>query len=156
MKTKVTDFLDSANIPYEIKPHTKAVYTCEDAARERNVRLTQILKCMIGQDERQNIYVMLIPGDKILKIKRVRQIAKGRRIELISPDKLSDNLGLTVGAISPIQLLGKAKQFLIDNNVFREDYIDISSGDPDAGIEMRADTLADIVNAVRCDIVSVR
>lgn len=110
MKTQVTEFLDSASVPYEIKPHAKAVYTCEDAARERNVRLTQILECMIGQDEQQNIYVMLIPGDKILKIKRARQVAKGRRIELLHPDRISDHLGLTVGAISPIQLLGKEKK----------------------------------------------
>lgn len=156
MKTQVTEFLDSASVPYEIKPHVKAVYTCEDAAHERNVRLTQILKCMIGQDEQQNIYVMLIPGDKILKIKRARQVAKGRRIELLQPDRISDHLGLTVGAISPIQLLGKAKQFLIDNKVFREEYIDISSGEPDFGIEMRSDTLTAILKAVRCNIVSVR
>lgn len=78
--------------------------TCEDAARERNMRLTQIL----------------------------------------------------IGAISPIQLLGNATHFFIDNNVFREAYIAISSGEPDSGIEMRTDTLAAILKAVRCDIVSVR
>ena len=156
MNTKVTDFLDSANVSYEIKPHTKAVYTCEDAARERNVRLTKILKCMLGQDDQQNIYVMLIPGDKILKIKRVRQVANGRRIELLHPDRISNFLGLTVGAISPIQLIGLAKQFFIDNNVFREEYVDISSGEPDSGIEIRSGTLTAILKAVKCDIVSVR
>lgn len=99
---------------------------------------------------------MLIPGDKILKIKRVRQVAKGKRIELLHPDKISNQLSSTVGALSPIQLLGKAKQFFIDNNVFREEYIDISSGEPDSGIEMRSDTLTEILKAIRCDIVSKR
>ncbi|MGB0562336.1 MAG: aminoacyl-tRNA deacylase [Spirulinaceae cyanobacterium] len=156
MPTAVTTFLDSAQIEYQIKPHRQAVYTCADAARERKVRLSQILKCMLGQDEQQQLYVMLIPGDKILKIKRVRQLTQGRRVALIPPEAIASQWGLTVGAVSPIQLLGKAQQFFMDNTVFREDLVTMSSGEPDAGIMVRSQTLAELVNAVRCDIISTR
>ena len=153
MKTSVTQFLDSVGISYEIKPHKRKVYTCEDAARERGVRLSQIVKCMIGRDQAGNISVMLIPGDKILKLKKVRQVAGGIRIDLVPPEELTEELGLTVGAISPIQLLGLAT-FYIDNSIFREEFVDISSGEPDAGIELRAMSLRDILGASQCDIIS--
>ncbi len=153
MKTSVTEFLDSAGINYMIKKHNKAVFTCEDAANERGVRLRQIVKCMIGSDKDGNYHIMLIPGDKILKIKKVRQIAGGIRIDLVSPEKLKEKLNLIVGAISPVQLIGRAK-FYMDDSLFREEFVDISSGAPDAGIELLAEDLYLILDASKCDMIS--
>ena len=50
METDVTRMLNDAGIPYTPKPHAKPVYTCKDAARERGVRVSQIVKCMVGKD----------------------------------------------------------------------------------------------------------
>jgi Ala-tRNA(Pro) deacylase len=111
---------------------------------------------MIGQDPDRHLHVMLIPGDKRLKIKRVRQIAGGLAIELLSPEALTLDFGFTVGAISPTQLIGRAKQFYLDNTVFREELVDISSGNPNAGLELRLEDLVRLVNPIRCDIISTR
>lgn len=156
MQTPVTEFLDVQNIPYELKLHTQPVFTCTDAARERQVRLSQILKCMVGQDADENLYVMLIPGDKKLKIKRVRQLAGGIRIGLVPPEQLAQNLGLTVGAISPLQLLGKAAQFFLDNSVLREEWVTMSAGVPEAGVAVQTTQLAELLQGVWGDIISVR
>ena len=153
METIVTQFLDSAGINYNIKLHKENVYTCEDAARERGVRLSQIVKCMIGRDTNGSFHIMLIPGDRILKLKKVREVAGGIRIDLVPPEQLEETLGLIVGAISPIQLIGRAK-FYIDNSVFQEEFVDISSGEPDAGIELSVNDLQGVLNAERCDIIS--
>ena len=40
MNTEITEKLDELQIEYKIKPHKKPVYTSEDAARERGVRLS--------------------------------------------------------------------------------------------------------------------
>ena len=154
MRTSVTEFLDAAGVSYEIKPHSQPVFTCEDAARERGVRLSQIVKCMMGADPDGGIHVMLIPGDKTLKIRRVRPVAGGVRIDLLSPQEIEERLGLTVGAISPLQLVGKVVRFYLDHSVLREEFVDISSGEPDAGVELRSEDLRELLNAVRCDIIS--
>ena len=155
METLATQFLDSESIDYQIKPHRKEVFTCEEAARERGVRLSQIVKCMVGLDSEGNIHVMLIPGDKRLKLKRVRKVANGAKIDLVSPEALADEFRITVGAISPIQFVGKAR-FYMDNSLDREKLVDISSGRPDAGIELASEDLGKILAAVRCDIISTR
>ena len=72
---------------------------------------------------------MMVPGDRILKLKRVRPAAGGIRIDLVSPEELAEKLGLTVGAISPTQLAGRA-WFYMDQSIFDEEYVDISSGVP--------------------------
>ena len=153
MRTPVTEFLEAAGVEYTIKPHSTKVYTCEDAARERGVRLSQIVKCMVGADPSGTLHVMLIPGDKSLKLKRARQAAGGVRIELVRPEQLAGEYGLTVGAISPTQFVGRAAIY-VDNSIFREEVVDISSGEADAGIELRTEDLMRVLGAMRCDIIS--
>ena len=142
---------DNLGIKYEIKKHQSPVYTCEDAAKERGVVLAQVLKCMVGKDSEGNIYAMLLPGDRLLKIKKVRQIAQGANISLAPTEELA-KLGLEVGAISPVQLLGRAK-FYMDKTVLNEEYITISSGAADAGVMLKTKDLAGVIKPDLCDII---
>lgn len=153
METTVTTFLSERSIPYKLKAHSAPVFTSEDAARERNVRLSQIVKCMVGIDSKEGIHVMLIPGDRILKLKRVRSIAGGIKIDLIDAEILQRKFEVIVGAMSPTQFVGRAR-FYIDNTVFNEEEVDISSGDPSAGVELKSTDLAQALDAMRCDIIS--
>ena len=153
METSVTKALDDLGIEYSIREHQHPVFTCEDAARERKVRITQILKCMVGKDAGSNVHVMLIPGDKKLKIKKLNRIDAENKIELVPLEELSAKFGVTAGAISPIQFLGNAK-FYLDKTSLLEEIITISSGSPDAGIELKMSDLVDIIKPVLCDIIS--
>jgi prolyl-tRNA editing enzyme YbaK/EbsC (Cys-tRNA(Pro) deacylase) len=154
METSVTQYLDSVGLNYRVTSHQNAAYACEDVARERGLRLSQIVKCMVGHDPKGGIHVMLIPGDKTLKLKRVRQIAGGTRIDLVPREILSDDFNLIIGAISPTQFVGQAR-FYMDNSIFREKVVDISSGEPNAGVELMAKELAVVLGAVLCDIISI-
>nr|WP_294516694.1 YbaK/EbsC family protein [uncultured Rhodopila sp.] len=154
METVVTRFLAERGIPYTLKRHVFPAYNCEDAARARGVRISQIVKCMVGMDVEGGLHVMLIPGDRILKLKKVRPLAGGLKIDLMCRETLAENYDVTVGAISPTQFFGIAS-FYMDHSVFLEDDVDISSGDLTAGIEVSAGRLEQLLGAMRCDIVSV-
>lgn len=153
MNTSVTQFLDSVGLNYQVTSHQIEAYACEDVARERGLRLSQIVKCLVGHDPNGGVHVMLIPGDKILKLKRVRQLAGGTRIDLMPREVLSEQYQVIVGAISPTQFVGQAK-FYMDHSIFREKLVDISSGVPTAGVELMAKELAVVLGAVQCDIIS--
>lgn len=153
MQTSVTKFLDLAQVDYTLKPHKNAVYTCEDAARERDIKVSQVVKCMVGCDHQQNLYVMLLPGDKILKLKRVRQVAGSVPINLVSPEELASQFNLIVGAISPFQFIDRA-HFYIDNTVFENEMVSVSSGDPNAGILLKSEVLVELLKATKCNIIS--
>lgn len=154
MNTKVTEFLDSLAVEYTVKVHAEAALTCETAAQQRGVRVSQIVKCMVGRDDKAQFVVMLLPGDRTLKIKKVRQLLGGK-VDLVPPDELARELDVTVGAISPIQFVGKAR-IIMDPSVFEEEVVDISSGDPLAGVELRSATLRDIIGGEVQDIISTR
>lgn len=153
METVVTRFLSDRGVPYKLKRHLHPAYNCEDAARERGVRVSQIVKCMVGMDIEGGLHVMLIPGDKILKLKKVRSLAGGIKIDLMCREALAEDFDVVVGAISPTQFAGIAT-FYMDHSVFLEDDIDISSGDLTAGVELNAVRLEELLGAMRCDIIS--
>ena len=69
MKTSVMDYLKTAGIEYKIKRHSRDVYTCEDAARERGVKIEQIVKTMIVKKPDGELIAVLIPGNKRLNTK---------------------------------------------------------------------------------------
>ena len=153
MNTYVTQILDAYGVKYAINEHHNDAHTCEEAARERGISLSDILKCMIGRDTVGRIYVMLIPGDKMLKIKKLRNLVGGIKINLISSEELTVDFGLVVGAISPIQFLGKA-QFYLDQTVLSKEDIDISSGLMTAGVMLKTRDLIELLNPMICDIIS--
>ena len=144
--------LDNSGVEYIIKHNrNSAAFTCEEVAQERGVTLSQILKCMVGKDSDEIIYVMLISGDKKLNIKEVRKLAGGKKIVLFPRDELAEKFGLIVGAINPIQFLGKA-MFYLDETILNEEYIDISSGSPNAGIELKTNDLIKLISPTICNI----
>jgi prolyl-tRNA editing enzyme YbaK/EbsC (Cys-tRNA(Pro) deacylase) len=152
-RTTVTDFLDQQGIVYEVKSHTTPAYSACDVARERDVRLSQILKAMIGCDKEGNLIVAMIPGDRLLKLKKLRRAAGRVSIGLAHPSLLAEDLGLLVGAISPTQLVGLA-DFYMDQSVLAEKIVDISSGSPFAGVQLDPRDLAACLRPCICDLVS--
>jgi prolyl-tRNA editing enzyme YbaK/EbsC (Cys-tRNA(Pro) deacylase) len=153
VKTDVTDHLDEMKVRYVVKPHREAALTAEAAARERGVRVSQIVKCMIGETESRQLVAMLIPGDKRLKSSKARKRVGASSLKLVAPERLVADFGLVVGAISPTQLVGRAL-ILADPTVLAQERITISSGDQLAGLELSAHDLLDAVGAEQVDIVS--
>ena len=70
METEVTKALEAAGVTFEVRKHSEPVFTCETAAAERGVRVAQIVKCMVGRSPEGQLFAMLIPGDRLLKLKR--------------------------------------------------------------------------------------
>jgi len=108
---------------------------------------------MVGETDGESYVVMLIPGDKLLKSSKARKWLKSSTLNLIPPARLAEDLGLTVGAISPIQLVDKAV-ILMDPSVLLEEIVDISSGDPLAGVELSSKALQETLGAALVDMIS--
>lgn len=154
MQSAPADHLRRMGIRFEVKPHSIAVFTSIDAAMARGVRVSQIVKTMIAEGEQGTIYVAMVSGDRTLKIDRLRRVAQDRSITLFAPGELERRFGLTVGAISPLQFLRVGTRFFMDRSVLAEEMVDISSGLPEAGIELSPADLCRVLDPVMCDIAS--
>ena len=141
MKTPVTEKLDSLQVNYRIKPHTKPVFTSEDAARERGVRLSQIVKTMLLIDQRDKTIVEVLPGDRKLDLKKIKKLMKVKDLRFMDRESVEKRFGLVAGAIAPIGEMLTELSIFVDPAIFAEELVDISSGDPRAGIELSRENL---------------
>lgn len=151
MKTNVIRILDKNAINYIVKPHSQPVYTSEDAARERGVRLSQIVKTMIIISGQGIHMVALIPGNRKLDFKALRKEAGEKKLNLVNRDDVLRITGFEPGAVSPIGLKRKFKIYL-DEAIMAEEFVDISSGRPDAGIELSSSELRNILDGTVVNI----
>jgi Cys-tRNA(Pro)/Cys-tRNA(Cys) deacylase len=141
MKTWVMEKLEELQIPYKIKPHSKPVYTSEEAAQERGVKLSQIVKTMILMSKKKQGIIAVLPGDKKLDTKKVKKITGLKELRFLDRTAVEEKFGLVAGAIAPIKDLFPSHILLADPEVFAEDPVDISSGDPQAGLELSREDL---------------
>ena len=153
MTETAADYLQARGIAFELKPHQRPALTCEAAAAERGVRLSQIVKCMVAQTDGGDLVALLLPGDRKLKSSKARKWLGAGKVELLPPERLERDHGLIVGAISPVDLLGQAT-IVMDPSVLDEEFVDISSGDPLAGVELASADLRDVLQAHVVDITS--
>jgi Cys-tRNA(Pro) deacylase len=139
-KTQLTDFLDAQKIPYRVKYHSKPVFTSEDAAIERGVRLSQIVKTMLLADG-HDILVAVLPSHKRLDVKKVKKLSGHKNLQFMDKESIERRMGLVVGAVAPIDRILEGIPLFVDVSLFDEEFLDISSGDPNAGLELHRDDL---------------
>jgi Cys-tRNA(Pro) deacylase len=139
-RTKVTDFLNDRKIPYSVKHHSKAVFTSEEAAVERGVRLSQVVKTMLlGAGE--FMAVAVLPSHRRLDTKKLKRVTGNKNLQFMDKDAIEQKTGLTVGAVSPVGCGLESFPIYVDPSVFKEEFLDISSGDPRAGLGLYRDDL---------------
>jgi Cys-tRNA(Pro)/Cys-tRNA(Cys) deacylase len=144
MKTIITEYLDELDVPYKIKHHAKPVFTSEEAAKERGVRVSQIIKTMLLMD-RDEVVVAVLPAHKRLDVKKLKKLSGHKNLQFMDRESIEKKTGLVVGAIAPVgKILERLARF-VDPSVFEEEFVDISSGDPTAGLELSRSDLKQLL-----------
>jgi prolyl-tRNA editing enzyme YbaK/EbsC (Cys-tRNA(Pro) deacylase) len=143
LRTRISDLLDAAGIPYRWLHHAEPVFTVEAAARQRGVALEEMVKSILLCDRSGHYVIACVPGAARVDPKAV-QAALGpgwRRLHFASADEILAVTGCVQGAVTPIGLPDNVP-VLFDEAIARLIRCNISSGDPMAGLELNA---ADLV-----------
>lgn len=144
METKITQLLDSKGIKYRLLPHEKSVFTCEEAAKERKVPIDEMIKCILLVDKKKNYFLSCMTSDKMVDTQKVKNIMNCQRLSFASEQEIEDVLGYKMGAIPPLLLKTKVP-ILFDNAIMKKDKVNISSGDPRAGLELNPRDLIPLI-----------
>ena len=148
--TKVTRLLDDQNVPYTLLPHSEPVFTVETAAAQRGVVKEEMVKSILMRERRRpRRYVLAcVLGDTRLDYKAVRThlgddwkrltFARGEEIEAVT--------GYVQGAVNPLCLPDDVP-VVFDVAIAQCKNVNISSGDPMAGIEMKPGDLIRLAGA---------
>ena len=83
----------------------------------------------------------VLPGDKRLDLKSLKKLINVKDLRFVDREIVEQRLGLVAGAIAPIADLLEGIPIFVDPAVFYEKRVDISSGDPSAGLELKSEDL---------------
>ena len=151
MRTKITDLLDSENIPYCVLPHSKPVFTVAAAAAQRGVIAEEMVKSILLREKSgAKRYVMAcVLGHQRLNPKAVR-VHLGdktwRRLTFASAAAIAEVTGFVQGAVAPL-CLPAGLPVVFDTQIAACEKVNISSGNPLAGLELKPQALRQLAEA---------
>lgn len=123
--------LDELDIDYELVKQDNPTKTCDDAAKERGVDTSQIVKSLIVESE-GNRYHICIPGDRILSEE------KFENPRMVPSEESKEITGFDSGTVHPLS--SDLKHF-IDERVFENNKVSFTAGTEKEGVILNAEHL---------------
>lgn len=157
VETKVMALLRAHNVPFSLLPHDEPVFTVETAAAQRGVIAEEMVKSILLREKGgERRYVMAcVLGHARLDYKAVRTHlgeAEWKRLTFASAEEIAAVTGYVQGAVAPL-CLPDAVPVVFDAAIAACDNVNISSGDPMAGLELKARDLTRLAGAQLARIV---
>ncbi len=147
-QTKITQLLDTHHIPYRLLPHGEPVFTVEAAAQQRGVVEEEMVKSILLRDKVGHYVMACVLGQTRLDPKAIRAYMPSdwKRLYFASDEEIQAITGCVQGAVAPLGL-PKDVPVIFDQAVVLRKKVNISSGDPMAGLELDAQDLIRVAAA---------
>lgn len=127
---KADEVLEDLALEFEVVVQDNPTLDCDDAARERGVETSQIVKSLIIESEGELLHAC-VPGDRELSEKKI-----GAEYRLVDPDKSKEITGFESGTVHP---LSSELKHLVDERVLENDRVSFTNGDRERGVIIDTD-----------------
>ncbi len=157
-KSQITEFLKANDVPYTLLPHTEPVFTVEAAAAQRGVVKEEMVKSILLRERKKHRFVMAcVTGDSRLDPQAVRGYLPGewKRLSFASAEEILQQTRYTQGSVAPLCLSDEIP-VIFDESIAKCNKVNISSGDPMAGLELATDDLVRLSGATFAPIAALR
>jgi prolyl-tRNA editing enzyme YbaK/EbsC (Cys-tRNA(Pro) deacylase) len=147
-RTPVTDILDAHGIAYRLLPHSEPVFTVAAAARQRGVIEQEMVKSILLRDKEGHYVMACVRGVDRVDPRAVQaNLRPGwSRLYFASREEILAVTGCVQGAVSPLGL-PESLPVLFDTTLASLPRVNISSGDPMAGLELDPKDLIRVTRA---------
>jgi len=144
----VTRLLDARHIPYTAFELPAEKLGALEAARMLDVPPEQVFKTIVVAREGKGKPILAVtPGPAEVDLKALAKAIGEKKLVLPTEREAERLTGLQAGGISPLALLNRGFQVVIDETARLFDEIYISGGQRGLDIRLPVQTLADLTNA---------
>ena len=151
--TNVTRILDQRNIPYTIIEVPAKKLSAVEAAQIIGVAPRIVYKTIVVKRQLKGKPILaVIPGDKTVNLKSVAQAIGEKSVVLATEREAEQLTKLQAGGISPLALLNKGFQVILDSDATQLENIYISGGQRGMNIRLPVVELIQITNALLAEI----
>jgi Cys-tRNA(Pro)/Cys-tRNA(Cys) deacylase len=143
----VTRLLDSRKVDYTAHDLPAEKLGALEAAEYMNVSPGQVFKTIVTEREKGKPVLALVPGPQSVDLKLLASFLGEKKMRLPTEREAEQLTGLQAGGISPLALINKGFQVVIDSSAQEFDEIYISGGQRGLNIRLGVMDLLQLVNA---------
>ena len=144
----VTRFLDSRKVTYHVYETPAEKLGALETARILNVPPEVVYKTIVVTREKpRKPLLAVVPGPKNVDLKRLAAALGEKKVYLSTERDAEQITGLQAGGISPLALLNKGFQVVIDSSVKEHAEIHVSGGQRGLNIRLAVNDLIKLTNA---------
>jgi Cys-tRNA(Pro)/Cys-tRNA(Cys) deacylase len=149
----VTRLLDARRIPYEAFELPEEKLGAREAARFMGIAPELVYKTIVVVREGKGKPILaLAPGTREVDLKLLAKAVGEKKVLLPTEHEAERLTGLQAGGISPLALLNRGFQVVLDSSVQSHPEIYISGGERGLDIRLPVASLASLTNARIADI----
>ncbi|MBI5353759.1 MAG: Cys-tRNA(Pro) deacylase [Chloroflexi bacterium] len=143
----VTRFLDARKVKYLAHELPAEKLGAVEAANYMDVPPGQVFKTIVIVREKKKPILAVIPGPRVVDLKLLAVFLAEKKVHLPTEREAEELTGLQAGGISPLALINKGFQVVIDSAAQTYEQIYISGGQRGLDIQLRVDDLIKLTNA---------
>jgi Cys-tRNA(Pro)/Cys-tRNA(Cys) deacylase len=143
----VTRFLDARKVDYTAYELPAEKLGAVEAAQYMDVSPDQVFKTIVITREKKKPLLAVIPGPRTVDLKLLAVFLAEKKVSLPTEREAETLTGLQAGGISPLALINKGFQVVIDSAAQGSDKIYISGGQRGLDILLPVNDLAKLTNA---------
>ncbi|HSQ39857.1 MAG TPA: aminoacyl-tRNA deacylase [Anaerolineales bacterium] len=146
--TNVTRLLDARKIRYTIYETPAEKLGALETARFLNVEPGSVFKTIVVTREKpRKPLLVVVPGTSEVDLKLLAAALGEKKVSLPTEHEAEQLTGLQAGGISPLALVNKGFQVVIDSSAQALGEIHVSGGQRGLNIKLPVDALAKLTNA---------
>lgn len=150
LKNNVTRLLDGKQVAYKlhIYDYDAGVHSAVEVAAAIGLPPERVFKTLVALPDEPNRKPLLvvIPGPDTLDLKELAKATGLKKIKMATHAQAETLTGLQTGGISPLALINKGFQVLLDGQALGHATIAVSAGQRGANVELSAQDLLKITN----------
>jgi Cys-tRNA(Pro)/Cys-tRNA(Cys) deacylase len=143
----VTRFLDARKVDYIAYELPAEKLGAVEAAQYMGVPPDQVFKTIVINREKKKPLLAVIPGPRTVDLKLLAVFLAEKKVSLPTEREAESLTGLQAGGISPLALINKGFQVVIDSAAQGYEKIYISGGQRGLDILLPVNDLAKLTNA---------
>lgn len=147
VNNNVTRLLDSRKVPYQAFELSAEKHGALETAHLLGVAPETVFKTIVVKREKGKPILAVVPGPNEVDLKLLAAAVGEKKVHLPTQNEAEQLTGLQAGGISPLALINKGFQVLIDESARSFAEIHVSGGQRGLNIRLSVDALAKLVNA---------
>ena len=150
----VTRFLDSRKVSYTAYDLPEEKLGAIETAATLQIPASHVFKTIVVNSEKGKPVLCVVPGDREVDLKAVSAFLGEKKVHIPSQNEAERLTGLQVGGISPLALIHKGFQVIVDRSALELGEIHISGGQRGLNLRLKTEDLVRLTQARVADIAT--